>query len=40
LDVFENEPSEGIAKFEQSDLADLVCLPHATLVLQLFKPVK
>lgn len=25
LDVYENEPSEGIAKFEQSELADLVC---------------
>jgi D-3-phosphoglycerate dehydrogenase len=25
LDVYESEPAEGIAKFEQSELADLVC---------------
>jgi len=29
LDVFENEPGSGIAKFDQTDLADLItCTPH------------
>ena len=29
LDVFENEPGSGIAKFDQPDLADLItCTPH------------
>jgi len=29
LDVFENEPSSGLAEFDQTDLADLItCTPH------------